>query len=50
MIGHLQCRQRGASVWIAHSKESNVWVVPPIEISNDLSYVFPQHSQGDMRR
>ena len=49
MMGTLQCRQRGARIWIAHWNESNVCVVPPIEISNALSYVFPQHSQGFMR-
>lgn len=34
---------------MAHSNESNTWVVPPIETSNALSYVFPQDSQLFMR-
>jgi len=35
-------------MWMAHANESKVWVVPPIEISNALSYVLPQVSQGFM--
>ena len=29
--------QWGASAWIAHSKLSKVWVLPPIRTSKDLS-------------
>ena len=31
------CGQRGATAWIAHSKELKTWVVPPIESSNAVS-------------
>ena len=48
MIGVWQWLQRGASMWIAQAKLSNVWVVPPIETSNALSYVLPHISQGFM--
>jgi hypothetical protein len=30
---------------MAQAKESKMWVVPPIETSNALSYVLPQVSQ-----
>jgi hypothetical protein len=32
-----QCAQVGANVWIAHSKLSKVWDLPPIVIWNVLS-------------
>jgi len=37
MIRQPQCRQVGASRWIAHSKLSKTWEVPSIRTSNALS-------------
>jgi hypothetical protein len=37
MIAHAQCSQRGAIIWMAHSKLSNVCVVPSIVTLNALS-------------
>jgi hypothetical protein len=34
----------GASAWIAHSKLSNVWLLPASTTWNDLSYSLPQTS------
>ena len=33
MMAQPQWAQRGAIAWIAHSKESNVWLSPPTVIS-----------------
>ena len=37
MILHPQWLHLGASTWIAHSKQSNVWVLPRDVIWNALS-------------
>jgi hypothetical protein len=37
MIWHPQCAHFGASAWMAHSNESNVWDLPVIVTVNDLS-------------
>ena len=42
MIRHAQWLQVGASMWIAHSKLSNVCVPSPIVTVKLLSYSFPQ--------
>lgn len=44
MIRQPQWPQVGASLWIAHSKQSNVKVPPPITTSKVLSYLFPHRS------
>src|SRR3954451_14446548 len=44
MIAQPQCAQRGATAWIAHSKESKTCVAPPTVISIVLSYSFPHTS------
>ena len=36
-IVHPQCSQVGASAWIAHSKLSNTWLLPPMVTMNALS-------------
>src|SRR5439155_24324225 len=43
-IRHPQCPQRGASAWMVHSKLSNVWFLPAMTTSKDLSYSLPQTS------
>jgi hypothetical protein len=37
MMTHEQCSQRGATMWMAHSKLSNVCVAPLIVTLNALS-------------
>src|ERR687888_1662070 len=44
MILHPQCAHVGAIAWMAHSKQSNVRLSPPLMISNALSYSLPQTS------
>src|SRR5919198_4902096 len=44
MIAQPQCAHRGASAWIAHSKESKTCVSPRTLISIACSYSFPHVS------
>src|SRR5205823_14623769 len=43
-----QCAQAGASAWMAHSKESKVWVSPSIVTLKTLSYSLPHTSHFSM--
>src|SRR4051812_16820633 len=48
MIVQPQCSHLGASLWIAHSKQSNTCVTPAVTTLNASSYSFPQTSHWSM--
>jgi hypothetical protein len=50
MIRQSQWAHLGASMWIAHSNESNVWLFPAIVTVNALSYSLPHISHFAMTR
>src|SRR5947207_13732288 len=48
MIRQPQCAHVGARTWIAHSKLSKTWLLPPWTIVNALSYSLPHNTHFAM--